>query len=148
MRKEKCNLCIEANDEVEKIHLINKVLEVQNKPILTLDKPNNFMISPLPPPPGSVPTEVNKNSVKYDEYIEKFKYDEIDEMDKNKQTIEMLKKQGFDTSQVEKKKQNKELDKILEERKKEMLKKAKKHREFMKKLREERKKLRKNKTEL
>src|SRR5690554_6034987 len=44
----KCKACVGANDEIEKIHLVNRVFETQHLPIKKKPKPP-------PPPPGDGP---------------------------------------------------------------------------------------------
>jgi hypothetical protein len=61
MRNVTCNLCVGTHDEIDQHHMINKALEVQHLEIINTEKPTlKFKPKKVPPPPGSVPTEMKR----------------------------------------------------------------------------------------
>ena len=41
MRKVTCNLCVGTHDDIDQHHMINKILEVQHLPIVTVERPGS-----------------------------------------------------------------------------------------------------------
>eukprot|EP01080_Neovahlkampfia_damariscottae_P007977 gene7977-12442_t len=105
MRNVTCNLCVGTHDDIDQHHMINKILEVQHLPVLTVERPTlKFKPKKVPPPPGSVPTEMKRADPSYDAMMYRFRYEQEEKDRKRQETIRMLKQQGFNVDNLEKEK--------------------------------------------